>query len=36
MKKSLPKDDNFQIRKHQSPLSIAQRVSFEMLNNCYM
>jgi len=32
----LPKDENFQILKNQSPLSIAQRVSFEMLNNFYI
>ena len=30
-KKTLPKNENFQIEKLQSPLSISQRVSFEML-----
>jgi len=33
MKKGLPKVENFQIWKHQSPLSIAQCFSFEMLKN---
>jgi len=33
MKKQLPKDENFQILKHQSPSSITDRVSFEILNN---
>jgi len=32
MKKVLPKDENFQILKDQSNLSIA-RVSFEILSN---
>ena len=35
VKKMLPKDEIFEIQKYQSPLSIAQRVSFEMLNNFY-
>jgi len=36
MKKALPKDDIFQILKHQSPLSIVQRVSYEILTNFYI
>jgi len=36
MKKTLPNDEIFQIWKHQSPRSIAQRVSYEMLNNFYI
>jgi len=36
MKKALQKDEIFQIWKHQSPLSIAQRVSYEMLTNFYI
>jgi len=36
MKKALPKDENFEIWKHQLHLSIGQRVSFEMLNNFYV
>jgi len=31
----LPKDENFEFLLNQSPLNIAQRVSFEMLNNFY-
>jgi len=36
MKKTLPNDEIFQIWKDQSPWSIAQRVSYEMLNNFYI
>jgi len=36
MKNTLPKDEILQIWKHQSPLGIAQRVSFEMLNIFYI
>jgi len=36
MKKALPKDEIFKIEKHKSPLSIAKRVSYEMLNNFYI
>jgi len=36
MKKALPKDENFQILKHQFPLSIAQGLSFEILNNFFI
>jgi len=33
MKKALAKDEHFETGKHQSPLSIDQRVSFEILND---
>jgi len=36
IKNALPKDINFQIWKHQSPLSIAQHVCYEMLTNFYI
>jgi len=36
MIKALPKDENFQIWKHQSRLIIAQRGSFELLNNLFI
>ena len=36
MKNALPKDENFQIWKQQSPLSTTQRVSFAILDNFYI
>ena len=36
IKNASPKDINFQIWKHQSPLSIAQHVCYEMLTNSEM
>jgi len=36
IKEALPKYENFQILKHQSPLSIAQHFCYEMLTNFYI
>ena len=36
MQKTLPKDGFFQIWQNQSPMTIAQHVSFVMLNNFYV